>query len=684
MRIARKCKSLVGVKNGWGNSSPQRNPLPGSSLETVEFSPAHRQLQRVKNAAAALTVLCLFTSTALAGVGDPQLKTDHPWYPGELAMSTFDRLFATQAELYERVTGEQPVTDEQKALAAWLWRNTHFAHGEEGQEDLFGGGFGHGNNWTREYWTGLFSHGFALCGTTHAQWCAEMEALLGHGRSRAVGVAGHNSFEVFLKGGACGDGRWALLDHDISTVIFNDDGTRLLSISEIKEQLKQYTDQGYKRERQHGWLVSGLHPDDAKGVYGEFHTAEYFSGYAGPPPMVHLRRGEKLRRYFQPGLEDGKTFVFWGRNYNTAGIPGPERSRTWVNQPEKMYNAEESTPHRDGQVRYGNAVFTYEPNFKDGSYKEAVVAGPDGAIFFEFQSPFVIAATPSNNEPWGVYSNGCKNGLVVEGSGLTVSVSTDSGKTWSKVAKLDGQLDLTDHVKGCRKYWLYFEGALESAGLRWTTVCQTNVAVLPRLKDQGTEITYAASNQALVSAGPTVAQAKPYIVEGDFGQNRVALQLEAPRGEPVTQIFAATHLASSNPPDPKVKYQIEYSLDEGQAWQPLVRDWKIPRRGEEPPDFWSQSLCWGSKELKDERADRVRVRFRNDGGKQNLRAEMHLAYRVPEPDAMRVTYAWSDAVADDQSASNVFAPSDKPQTWRIPTAKAVVTKWVEMEPVAAQ
>ena len=95
-------------------------------------------------------------------------------------------------------------------------------------------------------------------------------------------------------------------------------------------------------------------------------------------------------------------------------------------------------------------------------------------------------------------------------------------------------------------------------------------------------------------------------------------------------------------------------------------------------------MCWGSKELKDEKSDQVRVRFRNDGGKQNLRAEMHLADRVPEPDAMRVTYAWSDAVADDQSASNVFAPSDKPQTWRIPTAKAVVTKWVEMEPVAKE
>ena len=65
-------------------------------------------------------------------VGDPQLGTDHPWYSGELDCSTFERLFATQAEAYKRVTGRPCTTDEDKALAAWLWRNTHYWHGGEG------------------------------------------------------------------------------------------------------------------------------------------------------------------------------------------------------------------------------------------------------------------------------------------------------------------------------------------------------------------------------------------------------------------------------------------------------------------------------------------------------------------------------------------------------------------------
>ena len=141
----------------------------------------------------------------LAGVGDPQLRTDHPWYPGELACSTFDRLAATQAALYEHVTGIKPETDQDRALAAWLWRNTHYYHGEQGVEDLWGAGFGRGPDpATREYWTGLFAHGFGLCGTTHSQWTAEMQHLFGHNRARCVGVTGHNSFEVFLTGGSYG------------------------------------------------------------------------------------------------------------------------------------------------------------------------------------------------------------------------------------------------------------------------------------------------------------------------------------------------------------------------------------------------------------------------------------------------------------------------------------------------
>jgi len=160
--------------------------------------------------------LLLAAGAANADNGDPQTKTDHPWYPGELSCSTFERLFATQAELYKRVTGQEVKSDEQKALAAWFWRNTHYWHGTEGAEDLWGKGWTKGgDSRTREYWTGLFAHGYGLCGTTHSQWTAEMEQLLGHGRGRGMGVEGHISFEAWLTGGPYGEGKWVLLDHDI-------------------------------------------------------------------------------------------------------------------------------------------------------------------------------------------------------------------------------------------------------------------------------------------------------------------------------------------------------------------------------------------------------------------------------------------------------------------------------------
>ena len=278
----------------------------------------------------AVTLILLLTTPALADVGDPQIRTDHPWYPGELACSTFERLFATQAEAYKRVTGRDCTADEDKALAAWLWRNTHYWHGEEGAENLWGQGFRKGlDGRTREYWTGLFAHGYGLCGTTHCQWVAEMEARFGHSRGRAVGAAGHSAFEVFLTGDDYGTGKWVLLDHDLSTVVFDPSGNHLLGMKEISADWKKLTDRAFKPERQRGWLVCGLHPAD-NGSYARNNVAEYLAGYAGPPPVVHLRRGEnapplpatRSRRWQDVCLLGAKLQHRWHSRARTVATPG--------------------------------------------------------------------------------------------------------------------------------------------------------------------------------------------------------------------------------------------------------------------------------------------------------------------------------------------------------------------------
>jgi hypothetical protein len=633
---------------------------------------------------ATLTLVGLFTQSAVAGVGDPQLRTDHPWYPGELACSTFERLFKTQADVYQRVVGKRPTTDQQLVLAAWLWRNTHYWHGEQGVEDLWGKGFQNNSDAaTRDYWTGLFSHGFGLCGTTHAQWTAEMQSLLGHNRSRVVGVTGHNSFEVFLTGGDYGDGRWALLDHDISTVIFDDHGHRLLSIKEIQQDLARLTKQNVSAAKQHGWLVSGLHPNDGS-AYDTYRSAEYFAGYSGPPPIVHLRRGESLRRYLAPGLGDGKTFVYWGRNYNTGNIPGPERSRTWVNQPEKMYRSINGTPHRDGQSRYSNAVYTYQPDFKSDDYLEGVIDQSANHVTIEFQSPYIIAATPRSTDSWAIYEEGCRNGLVVTGNVKTMlQLSVDRGASWHEAALTNGRADLTDAAKGHRQYWLRIDtGAdqLRDANLKIVTVCQANSSIIPRLSDNGCQIQFQSTGHSVVSAGPNLAQAQRHIVDGKFDTPRVALALAAPRGERLIQVYAAAHIASSNPPSPDIAYQIDYSTSGGRSWKPIVNDWTISRRGQEPNDFWSQSFCWGNVAIDDQdKAKSVRIRFRNNGGKRYRRAEAQLVYQIAKQDRTLVTFRWQDS-RGTHTASREFAsavPAENAKPWTIDTGNDTRTVWVE-------
>src|SRR5262249_19587846 len=130
-----------------------------------------------------------------------------------------------------------------------------------------------------------------------------------------------------------------------------------------------------------------------------------------------------------------------------------------------------------------------------------------------------------------------------------------------------------------------------------------------------------------------------------------------------------------------IKYHIELSTDAGKTWQPIVKDWTITRRGNEPKDFWSQSFCYGQRAIDNTAPQAVRVRFHNNGGKNYARGEAHLVYRPKRLDATRVTLAWTDAKGSQQ-ASHTFESAAKEASWQIATDRDVQTRWVEFEAVS--
>jgi hypothetical protein len=139
-------------------------------------------------------------------------------------------------------------------------------------------------------------------------------------------------------------------------------------------------------------------------------------------------------------------------------------------------------------------------------------------------------------------------------------------------------------------------------------------------------------------------------------------------------------MATSTPPSAELKSQIEFSIDGGKSWRPVVKDWQILRRGDEPKDFWSQSFCHGAVELPAGKLDTVQVRFRNDGGKRYLRAEAHLVHETPQLDATKVTFSWTNT-SGPHTDTRV---AGKAEAWKLPVGKNVQTRWVEFEAVAAK
>ena len=611
--------------------------------------------------------------------GDPQLMTDHPFYPGELAYSTFDRLFQTQAGLYQRVTGRKADNPEDKAIASWFWRGTHYFHcsllGEPAVWDK--------NNPepVRDYWAGLFSYGHGMCQETHYQYTAEMEYLLGHCCGRAVGLNGHTSFEVWLSGGEYGAGKWVLLDQDINTVCFDKQQKAMMNIEEIKQTKpgEYLTNRAAKDNR--GWLPE-LYPGDGGLYYSGTKFDAPLSSYAGAPPMVNLRPGETLRRFPRPGLGEGPSgrLVFWG--ICVDGMDGPNRHITYLNDPAKFFNAttrpgSEGDPNK--RARYGNAVFTYKPDFKDGSYKLGVAAEDDKSVTFEHVSPFVIAAKPAAKD---CLAPGATLGLVLNGkAACKVCVSLDNMQTFSDPVDFQDGLDLTDLVKGRYQYWLKVlaaPSALAGKDLIITTRCMANGYVMPWLKADGTKVTFNASGLAVKTIGPQAESIRKNITDGGLDKDTFTVKLKTPHGEKIKTVYWATRSFTGCPPKPDLAFKAEYSVD-GKEWKVLLDNWRVnPPAPYAPPDTWSQSFFYGSKDVVGADAGEVSIRISNSKGKAYQMGQFSVVYETKNKGKTHVKYCWDEA-GHEKTAEHLYAAgAAKDATWTIPTGKDPKVKWVEM------
>jgi hypothetical protein len=633
-------------------------------------------------------LLAVCCAAAWALVPDPQIMTDHPVYRGELACSTLDRNIADAYRIYNERYGHMPASETERLIALWMWKCEHYMHVCDNKVYLGPASLeSEPSGWSdcRDYELTQFSFGFGLCYSVHAQMSALVARALGGDitRVRCPTVVGHTPFEAFV------DGRWVLADFTTGMMVFEDDG-RPVGVLDIVKHVDAGDEAWLTDPKRGGPYKIALGPagHTLAGYKHEWHVQMLF-GYNGMPIVYSLRSGESFTRMLDPGLEDGKTWVFWGRDYFTLGggpKHGPWRGETFLDDC-PIGNGKKGR----GKGYYGNGVFEYAPSLVDGRYKEGVEAEKDTAfkggvlkgktadafVTFKHLSPYVIAARSiqGGDREWKLLDEKCADGAIVSGVAagkVPVKVSIDAGQTWQDAGVAEGsfRIDFTDVVKGRHFYLIRFgltrEDGLKSLNLR--TVTQVSRAVFPRLKDGGTKITYASSGQSVIHAGPSQYLAEP-LRRKDLETDGVRVyEVKAPGAIR----FANGVLRASGPG--LGPWSVEFSLDAGKTWLAGMRPVTL-KEGDSEWGNGHHAYAWAEMPFPDNTSKDLLVRF----GKGTLyHCQVFAAYEAKNTSALNVTYSWQEGDKTREFSHKV--KSGKPyDTWAVPTGQDVKTKWVRFE-----
>jgi len=499
--------------------------------------------QAAVSAFVAFALVTASSAVAWAQTGDPQLSTDHPYYPGEGAISTPARAVAHALATPRGSLGNS--TNRDKLIRLFLWRAEHYAHLDSPAIYALPGVAPdpHGGNVLMtdyDSMRAMFSYGFGVCGTNHAQMRAFSDEMGWADRRR--GLNGDTGYEIYVDGG------WRYVNTDQYTLHFltNSGNDHFASLDQVVGTTHRYIEwnpdlgMGYRlpQANTHGGYadfagVTGSvanrslqwrdYYQNVWSIAASSSTKMYGEGYTATPVVYRLRRGESFTRWLQP---DGVVSdlglagrIWWGYN---AASGGPYAAWSFVQNAPARDDVPGAPEESQGQQRYGNGCFDWTPNLSNGEALDgagavtgtlasggspALRSTGNSTLVLEHFTPYTIAGRPTDTvNP----ANNAVDGAVVYAStvgAVDVEVSINAGMTWSSVGTLSGagaQVDFTNAVKGRNQYLLRlsFNDGEGFNSLRVRTITMMSQAVYPNLKDGSTQVTYAASNTGAMELSP--------------------------------------------------------------------------------------------------------------------------------------------------------------------------------------
>jgi hypothetical protein len=675
------------------------------------LSTAIGRLSPMQRMCCCIGLILTLTAPGSATVGDPTIQTAHPIYPGEGAFQTVEQCvaFATKGQK----------TDQDRAIALYLWLLTHQYHAASPQEWCVPGRTPNAARDDQEQTVydanrARFSYGYGLCGTVHA-WNEPYWRALGFGVRRRA-FPGHTNSEVQY------GGSWHAFDTDMAGLVFRRDGV-VAGYDDIRKDptlvdLDRWPLPRYPfawptdfRIMKKGW------EQIAKG--GNWYCL-YHGGYAAHPGIVHLRAGETFTRYYHRDHFGGPE----QRRFWYVGKGGPFRDWTFVNAGQPRHEGAKSNSR--GNASYCNGEFDYQPDLGQPRYREGVVAqsdnlasGGDGqtrprlysrdgaacSVTFAHFSPYVIAGCPADGV--NPMTGPASGGLVVRGEAVgsvRLDVSADGGQTWQDGGELRGafERDLTDLVKGRYGWQLRFrwQGPDGLNRLRFTTVTQVAQTIYPRLTANGCEVVYRCASRGVVPVLPhfgadeatvvNFAEVKPlrsanmrymgrdpkqrfaYLVQGPKA-GKVVFRVEAPA--PLLEVVAAARFNVRVPPPPKHDYRLELSTDAGQSWREMARV-SIP-----PDNEYSSAWMAGSRNVEAANTKQAYVAVHLDGGGTQvglITSELYGVYRTPPPSATRLTITWKEGNVRRTHTESIPANTAE-WKFRVPTGQQVADESIRLE-----